>query len=408
MEFLRHTLDNGIRLVHQPIDSPVAHCGIIINSGSRDESERQHGMAHLIEHLIFKGTHKRKAHHILSRMEDVGGEINAFTTKEETCIYTTFFNNYYQRAFELIADIIFQSTFPIKEIKKEKEVIYDEINSYKDSPVELIYDDFEEQVFRPNSIGRNILGTEHSLRKIERTHLLDFYNSTYCTNEMVVSSAGKVPFTRIINYFEKYFSEIPIRNRSTTRMNFNRTSYTPTNKNEGKKTYQAHCILGNLAYSNRNEKRFILHLLNNILGGPGMNSRLNMTLREKKGLAYNIESNYNMYSDIGLLYIYFGTDKTDLNRCIESIIREIKKLNNNSLGTLQLSRAKRQLVGQIAIASENFENQMLSNGRSILLFDTIDSLDVIKQKINAITAEQLLETSNEILNVDHLSSLIYC
>jgi predicted Zn-dependent peptidase len=341
-------------------------------------------------------------------MEDVGGEINAFTTKEETCIYTTFFNNYYQRAFELIADIIFHSTFPVKEIEKEKEVIFDEINSYKDSPVDQIYDDFEEQVFYPNSIGRNILGTESSLIGIDRNQLLKFYNSTYCTNEMVVSSAGKAPFKRIINYFEKHFSEIPSGNRIKKRIVYNSDQYIPGKKEELKKTHQVHCILGNLAYSNRDEKRFTLHLLNNILGGQGMNSRLNMALREKKGLAYNIESNYNTYSDIGLLHIYFGTDKADLKNCIKIIFREIKKLNNNRLGTLQLSRAKRQLIGQIAIASENFENQMLSNGRSILLFDSIDSLDTITQKINNITAEHLMEVSNEILDLDQLSSLVYC
>ncbi len=407
MNFLRHTLSNGIRLVHQPIDSPVAHCGIIINSGSRDEDESQHGMAHLIEHLIFKGTLKRRAHHILSRMEDVGGEINAFTTKEETCIYTTFFNNYYQRAFELISDITFQSTFPAKEILKEKEVIFDEINSYKDSPVELIFDDFEDQVFHPNSIGRNILGTENSLHTIERNDLLSFYNSTYSTDEMVVSSAGKVPFKRIIKYFEKYFSEIPERSRTTKRTIYKRHLYTPAQKEVEKKTYQTHCMIGNLAYGNREEKRFILHLLNNIMGGPGMNSRLNMSLREKKGLAYNIESNYNTFSDIGLIHIYFGTDKADLNKCIDTIYQEIRKLNGNPLGTLQLARAKRQLIGQIAIASENFENQMVSNGRSILLFDTVDPLDAITQKINAITSQELADISNEILNTNQLSSLIY-
>jgi predicted Zn-dependent peptidase len=386
----------------------VAHCGIIINSGSRDEGEKQHGTAHLIEHLIFKGTKKRKAHHILSRMEDIGGEINAFTTKEETCIYTSFFNNYYQRAFELIADIIFHSTFPAKEIKKEKEVIYDEINSYKDSPIEQIYDDFEEQVFSPNSIGKNILGTENSLRQIDRAQLMDFYNSTYSTYEMVISTVGKMPFKRIVKYFEKYFSEIPFRSRMKTRVKFNSSSYSPVKNLVQKKTYQTHCMIGNLAYSNKKEQRYILHLLNNILGGPGMNSRLNMNLREKNGLAYNIESNYNTYSDIGLLHIYFGTDKNVLDRCISIITREIKKLNNNLLGTLQLSKAKRQLIGQIALASENFENQMLSNGRSILLFNTIDSLDMVKQKINAINAKQLLEVSNEILDVDQLSCLIYC
>lgn len=407
MKFLRHTLSNGIRLVHQPIESPVAHCGIVINSGSRDETEIQHGMAHLIEHLIFKGTQKRKAHHILSRMEDVGGEINAFTTKEETCIYTTFFNNYYQRAFELIADIIFHSTFPSKEIQKEKEVIYDEINSYKDSPIEQIFDDFEEQAFQPNSIGRNILGSEISLERINREDLLEFYHSTYCTNEMVVSSVGKVPFKNIIGYFEKFFTEIPLQKRMIQRTAYNRNHYLTVSKEIKKNTYQAHCMIGNLAYSNREEQRFILYLLNNILGGPGMNSRLNMTLREQKGLAYNIESNYNTYSDIGLIQIYFGTDKHDLNRCVETIYSEIRKLCRKKLGSLQLSRAKRQLVGQIAIASENYENQMLSNGRSILLFDDIDSLKVITEKINSITAEQLVEVSNEILNIDQFTQLVF-
>ena len=393
--------------MHQPIDSPVAHCGIIINSGSRDENSEQHGIAHLIEHLIFKGTQKRRAHHILSRMEDIGGEINAYTTKEETCVYASFFNNYYSRAFELIADIVFHSTFPEKEIRKEKEVIYDEINSYKDSPVDLIYDDFEEQIFHPNSIGRNILGTENSLQNIGRNQLLEFYNSTYSTQEMVVSVVGKIPFKRVVNYFERYFSEITLKMRLTPRISFDRSSFKSTWKETEKQTFQTHCIIGNLAYSNREEKRFILHLLNNILGGPGMNSRLNMSLREKKGLAYNIESNYTTYSDIGLLHIYFGADRKDLNRCIEAIYRETNLLCHRELGTLQLSKAKRQLIGQIAIASENFENLMLANGRSILIFDDIDPLDKITKKISAITARQLLDTANEVLIQYLLSGLIY-
>jgi predicted Zn-dependent peptidase len=385
----------------------VAHCGIIIDTGSRDEEEDQHGMAHFIEHLIFKGTKKRKAHHILSRMEDVGGEINAYTTKEETCIFTAFFNNYYQRAFELMADLVFGSVFPEREIAREKEVIIDEINSYKDSPLELIFDDFEEQLLHPNPIARNILGSEEGLKSYERKDLLNFYSANYNTNEMVVSSAGSVPFKKVLEYFERYFSEYPAKERTKKRIRFNGSHYHAQRIEKEKNTFQCHCLIGNQAYDNCDDKRFTLYLLNNLLGGPGMNSRLNMNLRENKGLAYNVESNYNTYSDTGIVQIYFGTDKDDLKRCIDLTLRELKKLSTSALGSLQLSRAKRQMIGQIAISSENFENQMIGNGRSLLLFDRIEPLEEITSRIEAITASELLSVSNEVFNPQKLSLLIY-
>ena len=309
MEFFIHTLKNGIRLIHQPVASPVAHCGILVNTGSRDEQAEQHGMAHFIEHLIFKGTHKRKAHHILSRMEDVGGELNAYTTKEETCLHTTFYNNYYNRAFELISDILFHSTFPENEIQKEREVIIDEINSYKDSPVDQLYDDFEEQVFNTNPIARNILGKASGLKRYTQQQLFGFYTSHYATTEMIISSVSNIPYARVVRYFETYFSGIPVRRRKHLREIYNSNEYKPLQNLNERNTYQAHCIVGNQAYSNRDERRLVLHLLNNLLGGTGMNSRLNMALREKRGLAYNVESNYSNYSDTGIVSIYFGTDK---------------------------------------------------------------------------------------------------
>lgn len=407
MEFYTHILGNGIRLIHQPVVSPVAHSGIIINTGSRDELENEHGLAHFVEHLIFKGTTNRKAHHILSRMEDVGGEINAYTTKEETCIHTIFFKNYYARTFELLSDIVFNSTFPEKEILKEKEVIIDEINSYKDSPYEEIYDNFEELIFNINPIARKILGTEQSLKTYARSHLVDFYQHNYPTTEMVVASVSSVPYTKVLACFIKYFSDKPARIRTNPRLIYDFNQYTAIQQRTEHDTYQAHCLIGNQAYNINEEKRLVLHLLNNLLGGPGMNSRLNMTLREKKGLAYNVESNYSTYSDTGIFHIYFGTDKKNLDNCIDLTFRELKILREQSLGTVQLSRAKRQLVGQIAIAGENNENQMLSIGRSLLLFNRVDSLQEITEKIENITKDELLEVANEVFDQDKLSYLVY-
>jgi predicted Zn-dependent peptidase len=407
MDIYTYKLDNGIRLIHQAVNSPVAHCGILVNTGSRDERDNQHGMAHFIEHVIFKGTRKRKAHHILSRMEDVGGEINAYTTKEETCVHTSFFNNYYSRAFELIADLVFDSVFPEKEIDREREVILDEINSYKDSPYEEIYDDFEEQIFTNNPLARNILGNEEALKSYSRSMLLDFFAENFPTNEMVISSVSGIPFNKILKSFKKYFTDIPVKTRLIPRILYDPSNYTTRYEKKERSSYQAHCIIGNQAYSVFEEKRLALHLLNNLLGGPGMNSRLNMTLREKKGLAYNIESNYSTYNDAGIINIYFGTDKKNLDKCINLTMRELKSLRDNSLGTVQLHRAKRQLIGQIAIGSEINENQMFAIGRSYLLFNKVDSLEEITKKIEEITSLEILEVANEILEETKLSQLIY-
>ncbi len=403
--FQTHVLSNGIRLVHLHTDSPVAHCGLMINTGSRDERPEQHGVAHLLEHMLFKGTQKRKSYQILSRMEDVGGEINAYTTKEETCIHSTFFAQYHERALELIADIAFNSAFPEKEMQKEKEIIYDEINSYKDSPSELIFDEFEEQIFDGNALGRNILGEEKKLRSFTRESILNFIKQNYSTQQMVVSSVGNIPFQKLIKLFERFFGHHPCK--SSRRRDDSEFPYKASKRIIQRGTYQAHCIIGNVAYDFKNEKRLPLHLLNNYLGGPGLNSRLNLVLRERKGYTYSIDSLYTTYSDTGNITIYFGSDKASVDKCVHLILKELSVIKEKKMKDLSLGKAKRQILGQIAISSENNENQMLSMAKSMLVFNKVDSLEEISRKIDAITAGEILEVANEIFEEAGLSYLIY-
>lgn len=403
--FEYYTLKNGIRVIHQQAAGKVAHLGVVINTGSRDEEDGEHGIAHFIEHVIFKGTHKRKAYHVISRLEDVGGEIDAYTTKEETAIYASFLKEYYSRSMELFADILFNSTFPEKELEKEKEVILDEINSYKDSPAELIFDDFEELIFNGHPIGRNILGEPDSLKKYKKENLLNFIGKNYNTDQMVICSVGDVNFSMVIKWANKYFEGHEANIRTNRREVLN--GYKATVKQIDKKTYQAHCIIGNRAYAITDEKRLPLELVNNILGGPGMNSRLNLALREKHGFTYNIESFYNPYTDTGIFGIYFGTEQEKVDKSIKIIERELKLLQNKSLGILQLDRAKKQIIGQMAIGAESKSNLMLNIGRSYLLFDKVDPLDVVYEKVNAVTSTQLMEVAMEVFDFSKLSTLIY-
>lgn len=405
MEFYHHTLANGIRLIHRPADNHVSHAGIIINTGSRDEADNEYGMAHFIEHVIFKGTTHRKVYHVLSRLENVGADLNAFTTKEETCIYASFLNSYYDRTLELIKDITFNSTFPEKELEKEKDVIYDEINSYKDSPSEEIFDDFEEQVFAGHPIGKNILGSPKNIRKFSKRDVLKFMGNNYHTDQMVICSVGKINFKKLLGLVEKYFSDIAPNFREAKRKKF--TEYSATQRQIRKKTFQNHCLIGNVSYSILDEKSTSFALLNNVLGGPGLNSRLNLGIREKYGYAYNLESNYSPYSDTGIFSIYIGTDNGYLERSVDLIHKELNKLRNTSLGILQLKRAKQQLMGQLAIANEANLSKMFHIGRSFLLKDKAESLDEIYTSIEAVTAEDLQEIANEIFAPEKLSTLVY-
>ncbi|WP_372776146.1 M16 family metallopeptidase [Mangrovibacterium sp.] len=398
-------LANGIRVIHQQVESPAAHFGIILNTGSRDELVKEQGIAHFIEHVIFKGTKKRKAYHILSRIEDVGGEMNAYTTKEETAVYATFLNEHYSRSMELISDIIRNSTFPEREIEREKEVIIEEINSYKDSPSELIFDDFDELLYDGHPIARNILGTPKLVKSFKREHIQKFIQNNYHTNEMVLSSVGNIPFSRFRTLAEKYFGEIPAKQRQEQRELFN--NYTPGFKRVKMDTYQSHCVIGNIAYSAQNDKRMGMVLLNNILGGQSMNSRLNLCLRERNGMAYNVESNYTAFSDTGQFNVYFGTDRENLDKAIRLVKKEFKLIREKQMGSQQLAKAKKQLIGQIAISSENRDDLMLTLGKSFLLYNKIDSLPEIYRKIEAITDRQILEIANEVLAEQALSTLIY-
>ncbi len=400
-----YQLANGILLVHVRVPNLVAHLGVLMGTGSRDELDHEHGLAHLIEHMTFKGTRKRKAYHIISRLEDVGGEINAYTTKEETCVYASFMKEDYGRALELLHDILFHSTFTQKELMREKEVIIDEINSYFDSPGELIFDDFEEQLYKGQSIGRNILGSPKSLSGFTQKDLLRFVDNNFHTDEMVICSVGNISFPRLKKVIERHFCQVPIKLRNQKRPGI--LSYDPSSQSMQKDTYQAHCIIGNLAYDLNDERRIGLHLLNNILGGPGLNTRLNMTLREKNGYSYHTESHYSPYSDTGILSVYFSGDKSKLERSKKVVSREFAKLREKKLGTLQLSKAKRQLLGQIAISAENHETLMLSMAKSYLVYNKFDSLKEIGEKIDRITAEEIQDIANDVLEQAKLSSLTY-
>ena len=405
MEYFTAQLANGIRLVHQYVDSPVAHCGIIINAGSRDEALQEQGLAHFIEHTIFKGTLKRKSFHILSRLEDVGGELNAYTTKEETAIHASFLAEYYVRTMELFSDILINSTFPDQELKKEKDVIIDEINSYNDSPSELIFDEFEELIFDGHPIGRNILGTPENVKAFTREDIQRFMSRNYNTDQIVICSAGNISGKRFSHLAERYFSHFPMNQRTFSRPKFERNS--AKTKSVEKETFQTHCLIGGLAYDVLHPDRIGLVLLNNILGGQSGNSRLNLALRERNGIAYNLESSYTAYSDTGTITIYFGTDKVNLEKAISLIKREILLLQEKLLGDIQISKAKKQLVGQLAMSQENHEDLMLTLGKSILIYNKVDGLDLIYKKINAITPSQIRNIANEILDPEKLSMLIY-
>jgi predicted Zn-dependent peptidase len=405
MDLLLSTLPNGIRLAHLPITGMVAHCGVIVNAGSRDESREEHGIAHFIEHMLFKGTKKRRAFHILSSLENVGGELNAYTTKEETAIHASFLKDDYERAIDLISDITFNSVFPCREIDKEKDVVIEEINSYLDSPSELIFDDFEELIFADQPIGRNILGSQESVRSFDVELIRNFISKNYDTSEIVFCSVGNIKNESLLKLFRKYFGDIPASGNK--RRSHEEWLYKPQSLTKKMDTFQNHCIIGNVAYNIKDERRIGMFLLNNILGGQGLNSRLNMSLREKNGLAYNVESNYNPYFDTGVFSIYFGTDSQNLEKSISIAMKELGTLRNSLLGAVQLSKAKKQIKGYLARGYESHESLMLSLGKSMLIFGRIDTPEETYEKIDRITSGQLRDISNEVFDPSSLSTLIY-
>jgi predicted Zn-dependent peptidase len=377
---------------------------LIVNTGTRDEQADESGIAHFIEHIIFKGTRKRNTYQVLSYLENVGGDLNAYTTKEETFFYASLLNAHLPRAIELLADIVFNSTFQEKVIEMEKEVVKEEMKLYKDTPSELIFDEFENLVFANHPLGTNILGTMQSVKNINREKVLSFIQRTYNTNQMVIAVVGNIDFQRCIREISKRFEAIHIDVRNFQRQMF--VANPPRHERRKSHTNQAHAVMGCVLPNYDERKNLIATLLNNILGGQGLNSRLNMAVREKNGYVYSIESNYSALSDVGLFTIYIGSDFKKSDKCIELIYRELKKLREQKLGTLQLHRAHLQLIGQTCLFYESNLNEMLSMGKNHLIFNEVEDIETIIQKIETITGSELIDIANEMLCEENMSSLL--
>jgi len=405
MELQSVTLPNGIRLVHSPVSNPVAHCGLFIHAGSREERETEHGIAHFIEHTIFKGTEKRNLFQVLNRLENVGADLNAYTGKEETCIYASFLSEYYDRTLELFQDIFFHPTFPGKELEREKQVVIDEIRSYQDTPAEQIFDDFEDLVFAGHPLGKNIMGTAGSLKKLNQQDVLEFIQRNYRLDEVVIASVGNIQIDKLVRSVSKHFLQYPDRGTSQPRIAFQ--DYHPFTEIRKKKTFQVHCLVGAPAYPYSHERRIPLALLNNMLGGPVMNSRLALALRERNGLTYHNESNYTAYSDAGILHIYFGTEPVHYEKALTLVHKELKRIREQRLSPVQLSVIKKQLIGQLAIAQESNLSVMMAVGKSFLLQNRFDPVEHIIERIQSTTAAELLEIANEIFEEKQLSMLTF-
>lgn len=405
MNFQTYTLGNGLQIIHKPDNSAASYCGLVINTGSRDETEHEQGMAHFVEHMLFKGTSKRRSSHIINRLENVGGELNAYTSKEETVVYAAVLTEHTERAMELIGDMVFNSIFPQKEIEKEIEVVVDEILSYNDSPSELIYDDFEELLFAGHAIGKHILGKPEILEKFDSKATLNFVSRNYHPSSMVFFILGNVDIKKIIRWAEKYFVQnyLPQQRIERVAPQLHTVQKSIIKKN----THQTHYIIGNRAYNMHHSNRLGMYLLNNILGGPGMNSLLNLSLREKHGLVYNVESTYQPMTDTGMWTVYFGSETSNANKCEQLIQQELHKLRNTKLKDNVLEKYKIQLLGQMVIASENKEHHALSLGKSFLRYGKIDNFKTIRERIEAINANQLIEIANEIFDPQQLVSLKY-
>ncbi len=405
MDYQVHQLQNGIRVLHKPSPSNISHACIIINAGSRDEGQAKDGLAHFIEHLLFKQTEKRNTNQILNRLELVGADLNAYTTKEYTCVHASFLKPHLERSLDLFEDILFHSVFPEEEMNKEKEVILDEISSYQDQPDEAINDDFEDLLFEGHPLGRNILGTPESVKSFNKKDIQLFMKSNYRTDEIIIGIFGDYDFKTVIRISEKLYGKIPANLPARVREKVG--PYTPKKNIFSKPINQAHCVIGNQSYSFHHKHRTAFLLLNNLLGGTGMSSRLNLEIREKYGIAYTIESNYTPMSDSGIFSIYFGTDSEKTEKAIKLLEKELKKLRDQKLGPIQLQQAKHKFIGQIALGEENRMGLIISMSKSLLDFNRVDSLEEVFAKINTVTAPQLLEIANEMFDPRQLSSLIF-
>ncbi len=404
LDYELHTLSNGIRLVHKQVtNTKIIHCGFILDIGSRDETPQTQGIAHFWEHMAFKGTRKRKAFHIINRLESVGGELNAYTTKEKICFYASTLDRFFDQAIELLADITFDSIFPQSQIEKERKVILEEMAMYYDAPDDAIQDDFDKVIFGGHPLGMNILGTASSVKSFSRNDFKQFIAENINTGRIIFSSVGNIPFNKVIKQARKYLNAIPIYKAERSRLPFLKIE--PHNLEVKRNITQTLCTIGRTAYPIKDKNRLPFFMLINLLGGPGMNSRLNLALREKYGFVYSVDANYNSYTDTGLFGIFFGTEPKQLDRCINLVNKELKKLMEIQLGVMQLHRTKEQLMGQLAMAEENYVGLMLMMGKSLLDIEKIDSLDEIFKQIKSIKAVDLQHIANEMFVSSEMSYL---
>ncbi len=403
-EIEQHTLSNGIRIVHNRIStSKIVHCGIMLDIGSRDESPLNQGIAHFWEHMAFKGTRKRKAFHILNRLESLGGELNAFTDKEKILFYASLRDVYFDKAVELLSDITFDSIFPEGQIELERNVILEEMAMYRDDPEDTLHDEFDNVIFSSHPLGMNILGTEKTVKSFRKKDFTSFIKANLDTTRVVFSSVGNIPMERVINLAEKFLGGIPKTTALKGRKKFSK--YNPKEVVMHADTKQARCALGSPAYSRKDKRRSSFFMLVNILGGSGLNSRLNWALREKRGYVYSIGASYYPFTDTGMFMISFGTDPSHLHRSIDLIKAELKKLREEPLGVKQMNAAREQLLGQLAMAEENNMNYMIMMARNILDMGKVPSLNETYERINATNPQILMELANDMFREEKLSYL---
>ena len=421
MKYNTYTLDNGLRIIHLPSDSKVVYCGYQINAGTRNEEPGEEGLAHFCEHVTFKGTERRKAWHILNCLESVGGDLNAYTNKEGTVYYSAILKEHIARAVDLLTDIVFHSVYPQAEIDKEVEVICDEIESYNDSPAELIYDEFENIIFKGSPLGHNILGTAEQVRSFKTEDALRFTRKLYRPDNAIFFAYGDIDFKKLVRLLKKSFLSEKRRVKSEkfnspeaqAQFNIQHSTFNTQHSFEGqtivmqKNTHQAHVMIGTRAYDVNDSRRMPLYLLNNMLGGPGMNAKLNLALREHNGLVYTVESTMVAYGDTGIWSIYFGCDEHDVKRCLRLVRKELDKFMQKPLSEAQLKAAKKQIKGQIGVACDNRENFALDFGKSFLHYGWEKNVDRLYEQVDEITAEQIQAVAKELFDKDRLTTLIF-
>ena len=405
MEYEIIRLSNGIRVVFQYQNLPVTHVCMVINAGSRDESAGKYGVAHFIEHLLFKRTERRSTQQIINHLESVGGDLNAYTTKEYTCVHASILQPYLSRALDLFEDIFFHSTFPEIELDKEKSVIVDEMASYLDSPEESIVDDFEDLVFQGSGLGHNILGLEDQLLALQKDDIVDFMRANYDTNEMVIGITGNYTLKEVERLLHKVFGTVP--SNTIARLRNDVRPLIEQHVAVGKPINQVHYMLGSLAYSYRDDRKTGLLLLNNMLGGMGMGSILNLSIREKYGIAYTIESNYTIFSDTGLFSIYLGTDEEKVEKAKKLVFKELTKLSEQPLSETAVKKAKQKFIGQIALTEENRMSMIISAAKNVMDYDRVILLDEVIEKIQHLTNKELLEIAQDVFDPKKMLSLSF-